>query len=298
MVKKNFTLLTREEKKSLIDTNHQKLSIVTQAKLLKLSRSTIYYVPKIKKEELKIMHALDKVYMKYPFYGSRRLRFVLKDEYDIHVNRKCVQRLMRLMGIQAIYPKPKTTIVCGNNNIYPYLLKNMPIIRPNQVWSTDITYIPLEKGFCYLTVILDWFSRYVLAWELSETMETVFCTRALKSALSRAIPEIHNSDQGSQFTSKEYTELLTKNNICISMDGRGRCLDNIFTERLWRSVKYEDIYLKHYRTMTETFEGLKQYFLFYNAQRRHQSLQYKTPEEIYRGEENNKKQTETKKHPI
>lgn len=298
MVKKNFTCLTREEKKSLVDRNHPKLSIVRQTALLSLSRSTIYYVPKIKKEELKIMHALDKAYMKYPFYGSRRLRLVLKDEHDIHVNRKCVQRLMRLLGIQAIYPKHRTTIACEGNKIYPYLLRNVPIVRPNQVWSTDITYIPLEKGFCYLTVILDWFSRYVLSWELSETMETTFCTRALKSALSRAIPEIHNSDQGSQFTSREYTQLLLKNNILISMDGRGRCLDNIFTERLWRSVKYEDIYLRHYRTMKETFEGLTQYFFFYNGLRRHQSLGYKTPEEIYAGEEENKKQTETKNIPF
>lgn len=211
MVKKNFTCLTREEKKLLVDTNHTRLSIVTQAKLLKISRSTIYYVPRVKEEELSIMHALDQVYTKYPFYGSRRLKFALRDEYGIEVNRKRIQRLMRLMGIQAIYPKHRTTITCEGNKIYPYLLRNVPIVRPNQVWSTDITYIPLEKGFCYLTVILDWFSRFVLSWELSETMETTFCTRALKSALSRAIPEMHNSDQGSQFTSREYTELLTNN---------------------------------------------------------------------------------------
>ncbi|HBW74047.1 MAG TPA: IS3 family transposase [Candidatus Magasanikbacteria bacterium] len=190
---------------------------------------------------------------------------------------------MRLLGIQAIYPKHTTTIPAPGHKIYPYLLRNVPVLRPNQVWSTDITYIPIEHGFCYLTVILDWFSRYVLAWELSETMETEFCARALKSALGKAIPEIHNSDQGSQFTSMEYTGLLTANNIQISMDGRGRCLDNIFVERLWRSVKYEDIYLKYYRTIEETFAGLERYFPFYNNKRRHQSLAYKTPEEIYLG---------------
>lgn len=283
MVKKNFTCLTPKEKKGLIDRNHPTLSIVVQTKLLHLSRSTVYYSPKEKKEELKKMHALDEIYTRYPFYGSRRLTFALLDTYGIHVNRKCVQRLMRCLGIQAIYPKHKTTIPSIDNKIYPYLLRNIPIIRPNQVWSTDITYIPLAQGFCYLTVILDWFSRYVLAWELSETMKTTFCARALKSALSRATPEIHNSDQGSQFTSREYTDLLEEKNIRISMDGRGRCLDNIFTERLWRSVKYEDIYLKHYRTMEDTFEGLQKYFSFYNKQRRHQSLQYKTPEEVYTG---------------
>lgn len=281
MVKKNFTILTSGEKKLIVERKNPVLSISRQAELLTLPRSSIYYAPKVNGEEWKLLHALDQVYTKYPFYGSRRLKFALFDEYGIRINRKCVQRLMRLLGIQAIYPKPRTTIPAAGHKIYPYLLKNLEIIRPNHVWSTDITYIPLEKGFCYLTVILDWFSRYVLSWELSQTMETEFCSRALTSALGKGTPQIHNSDQGSQFTSHEYTGILETNNIQISMDGRGRCLDNIFTERLWRSVKYEDIYLKHYRTMEETFTGLENYFPFYNNKRRHQSLGYKTPTEIY-----------------
>ena len=215
--------------------------------------------------------------------GSRRLKNALADDYQIFICREQVQRLMRILGIHAIYPKPRTTIPGPEHKIYPYLLKNLAIIRPNQVWSTDITYLPLEHGFCYLTVILDWFSRYVISWELSETMKTEFCVRALKSALTKATSEIHNSDQGSQFTSTEYISILETNYIQISMDGRGRCLDNIFTERLWRTVKYEDIYLKHYHTIEETYYGLQKYFPFYNNKRRHQSLGYQTPQSVYYG---------------
>lgn len=211
------------------------------------------------------------------------MQYALHDECGIDVCREHVQRLMRLMGIEAIYPKKHTSLPSPGQIIYPYLLKNLAVIRPNQVWGTDITFIPLEDGFCYLTVILDWFSRYVLSWELSETMEKAFCVRALKSALTRAIPEIHNSDQGSQFTALEYIGLLATNQIRISMDGRGRCMDNIFTERLWRSVKYENIYLKHYRTIHEAYAGLGNYFPFYNERRRHQALDYQTPEKVYYG---------------
>lgn len=227
------------------------------------------------------MRALDELFMRYPFYGSRRLQLALADECNIRICREHVQRLMRLMGIEAIYPKEKTSLPAPGHRVYPYLLRNLAIIRPNQVWSTDITYIRLEEGFCYLTVILDWYSRYVLSWELSETLEVEFCLRALRSALARAKPAIHNSDQGSQYTSLEYTSLLEAEAVQISMDGRGRCLDNIFTERLWRSVKYEDIYLKHYRTITEAYAGLGDYFTFYNHKRRHQALAYRTPEEVY-----------------
>lgn len=273
--------MNTQEKKSLINKNHESLSVVRQAKLLAVSRSSIYYTPEVKLEELRMLSALDQLYTKYPFYGSRRLKLSLADEYQIRVCRGQVQRLMRILGIEAIYPKRQTTIPAPGHKIYPYLLRNLPVIRPNQVWSTDITYIPLTNGFCYLTVILDWFSRYVLTWELSENMETKFCARALKSALTRAIPEIHNSDQGSQFTSTEYTGILEANKIQISMDGRGRCLDNIFTERLWRTVKYEDIYLKHYENISHVYEGLKNYFPFYNEKRRHQSLKYQTPAEVY-----------------
>ncbi len=283
MAKKNFTLLTHRERKSLIDKEDSRLTIARQAELLNVSRANVYYIPKIDPEELKTLNALDQAYTKHPFYGSRRLRFALRDDYDIFICRERTQRLMRILGIQAIYPKRNTSAPAPGHRIYPYLLRKLPILRPNQVWSTDITYIQLEQGFCYLTVILDWFSRYVLAWELSKTMETEFCARALTSALATAVPEIHNSDQGAQFTSLEYTNILETNKIKISMDGRGRCLDNIFTERLWRSVKYEDIYLKHYRTIEETFAGLENYFPFYNNERRQQGLEYRTPKEIYLG---------------
>ena len=282
MAKKNFPLITHQQKITLIEKNGE-LSISRQAELLGVSRSSAYYAPRVSLENIKITHALDALYTRHPFYGSRRLKFSLEDDYGIYICREHVQRLMRLMGIAAIYPKKHTSNPAPGHRIYPYLLRNLPIVRLNQVWSTDITYIPLNGSFCYLTVILDWFSRYVLAWELSETMETDFCTRALKSALTRATPEIHNSDQGSQYTSLEYTGILTTNKIQISMDGRGRYLDNIFTERLWRSVKYEDIYLKHYGTFTETYNGLCNYFPFYNDERRHQALGYQTPETMYLG---------------
>lgn len=228
------------------------------------------------------MHEIDKIYTAYPFYGSRRIRWSLEQEYGITICREHVQRLMREMGIQGVCPKMKTSIPNLNAQKYPYLLKNMAIIHPNQVWGTDITYIRLLDGFCYLTAILDWFSRYVIAWEVSETMETSFCTRALQCALEKAIPDIHNSDQGSQYTSEEYTNILKAHpSIQISMDGRGRCMDNIFTERLWRTVKYEDVYLKQYETAKEVRDGFALYFSFYNSKRPHQSLQYQTPEQVY-----------------
>ena len=267
----------------IIDKTHPAVSLVRQAQLLSLSRSGIYYVPKANAEDLCAMSALDALYTAHPFYGSRRMRLALYDDYGIRICREHIQRLMRQMGIEAIYPKKNTSIPHPGHRVYPYLLRNVPILRPNQVWSTDITYVPLKEGFCYLTVILDWYSRYVLAWELSETMEVGFCVRALQSALSRATPDIHNSDQGSQYTSREYLNALETKQIQISMDGRGRCLDNIFVERLWRSVKYEDIYLKQYRTMTGAYDGLSQYFPFYNQKRRHQSLDDRTPEQVYLG---------------
>lgn len=254
-----------------------------QAELLNISRSSVYYLPKIDMEDIRVMHALDELYTECPFYGSRRMRYALRDEYKTMIGRDHVRRLMRIMGIEAIYPKKRTSLPNPEHRIYPYLLKNLPIVRPNQVWSTDITYVRLEHSFCYLTVILDWFSRYVLSWELSETMETDFCVRALRAALTQAMPEIHNSDQGSQFTSLDYTDTLQIHNVAISMDGRGRCMDNIFTERLWRSVKYENIYLKHYCTIEEAYEGLGNYFPFYNQKRRHQALSYQTPEKVYLG---------------
>lgn len=229
------------------------------------------------------MHAIDAIYTKRPFYGSRRIQDALADWHQIHICREHVQHLMRQMGLAAIYPKPHLSQPAPGHQIYPYLLRNLPIVRPNQVWGTDITYLPLAQGFCYLTVILDWYSRYVVSWELSETLEQEFCLTALCSALRRATAEIHNSDQGAQYTSTDYTSILKTHGIAISMDGRGRCLDNIFTERLWRTVKYEDIYLKQYRTIDEARAGLAEYFPFYNAERRHQGLKGNRPAEVYFG---------------
>lgn len=276
-------MLTHKEKVLLVDKERPFIPITVQAELLGISRSSLYYVPRIDPEDVTMMHALDALYTKHPYYGSRRLKLALEDGYGIYACRERVQRLMRLMGIEALYPKKHTSAPHPGHKIYPYLLRNLAITCPNQVWGTDLTYLPLENGFCYLVAIIDWFSRYVLAWELSLTMETAFCARALKSALAQAIPGIHNSDQGTQFTAEEYVSILEATTAQISMDGRGRCLDNIFTERLWRTVKYEDIYLKRYRTIEETYDGLMQYFPFYNTERRHQSLGYKTPETVYLG---------------
>lgn len=240
-------------------------------------------MPLVPYEDIRIMHVIDELYTKRPFYGSRRIKDVLADDYQIHICREHVQRLMRQMGIAAIYPKPHLSAPARGHRIYPYLLRNLPIVHPNQVWGTDITYVRLDQGFCYLTAILDWYSRYVVSWELSETMEQEFCLTALRSALGRATTEIHNSDQGSQYTGQDYTAILDAHGVAISMDGRGRCMDNIFTERLWRTVKYEDIYLKGYRTIDEVCEGLTNYFPFYNEERRHQGLKGRRPAEVYFG---------------
>lgn len=227
------------------------------------------------------MHALDALYTRWPFYGSRRMQWALADAYGIVIGREHVQRVMRMMGIAALYPKQRTSVPAPGHRIYPYLLRNLAIVHANQVWGTDITYVRLTHGFCYLTAIVDWFSRYVLSWEVSATLEMDFCVTALRSALTRAIPDIHNSDQGSQYTTPSYTEILKNSGVQISMDGRGRCMDNIFTERLWRSVKYEEVYLKEYRTLDEARDGLDGYFPFYNTKRRHQALGNKTPAAVY-----------------
>jgi putative transposase len=229
------------------------------------------------------MNRIDEIYTKYPFYGSRRIKDEL-EEYDICICREHVQRLMRLMGLEAIYPKPNTSKAHPEHQKYPYLLRNITASYPNHIWGTDITYVRLESGFAYLVAYLDWYSRYVIAWELSLSMETEFCITALNHSLEMAIPCIHNSDQGVQFTDKEYIGILDSSGIQISMDGRGRCMDNIFTERLWRTVKYENIYLKSYATIKEAHAGLTEYFEFYNKKRRHQSLGRRTPEEVYLGD--------------
>lgn len=229
------------------------------------------------------MNLIDEIYTEFPYYGSRRIKYELRKSHKIIANRKHIQRLMREMGIEAIYPKKKYNLSNPDNlhKKYPYLLRNFTINRPNQVWGTDITYLKLNRGFAYLTAIMDWFSRYVIAWEVSNSLEIGFVVQNLQSALKTDIPEIHNSDQGSHFTSSQYTDTLEQNNIQISMDGRGRCMDNIFTERLWRSVKYEDIYIKSYDNSQEARIGLGDYFYKYNNRRPHQSLGNLTPAEVY-----------------
>jgi putative transposase len=233
------------------------------------------------------MEAIDRIYTSHPYYGSRRITKTLRRMEEWRdVNRKKVSRLMGLMGISAIYPKPNTSRNNSEHGKYPYLLKGVNVEHPNQVWCTDITYIPTEKGFVYLVAVMDWYSRYVLSWELSNSMESSFCVRALECAIERyGKPEIFNSDQGVQFTDRRFIEVLERNEIRISMDGRGRCMDNIFIERLWRSVKYEEVYLKGYVTLPEARAGLKEYFAFYNNRRLHQSLDYKTPAEVHFGQD-------------
>ena len=226
------------------------------------------------------MNEIDIIYTRYPFYGSPRITIELHRR-GYRVNIKRVKRLMQKMGLRAIYTEPKTSRPNNSHRIYPYLLKGVRVSYPNQVWSTDITYLRMKRGFLYLVAIMDWHSRYVLAWELSNTIDVFFCITALKNALDIANPDIFNSDQGSQFTSEKFTRILLDHNIKISMDSKGRALDNIFVERLWRTVKYEDIYLKSYESVYEVYQGLKKYFNFYNNSRPHQSLKYKTPSEVY-----------------
>lgn len=229
------------------------------------------------------MNLIDQIYTQFPFYGARRIRKELRREHKLVINRKCIQRLMRVMGLEAIYPrqKPNTSSSSTLHQKYPYLLRNLTTNHPNQVWGTDITYLKLSQGFAYLVAIMDWYSRYVVAWEICNSLEIDFVLRNLETALKTHQPEIHNSDQGSHFTSPQYTDILQARDIQISMDGRGRCMDNIFTERLWRTVKYENVYLKAYTSIQEAREGLTEYFDFYNNRRFHSSLNDLTPREVY-----------------
>jgi putative transposase len=269
-------------KRELVDVHHPELSVRRQCELLDLERSTFYYQPCTESaENLKWMRAIDRLYLQRPFFGSRRIA----DE--LAVNRKRVQRLMRLMGLEAIYPKPRTTRRAKEHRIYPYLLRNLAITRPDQVWSTDITYLPLRDGYLYLTAVMDWYSRYVLAWRLSNQLEGTFCCEALDEALAISQPEIFNTDQGCQFTSEAFTSRLLTRNIRISMDGRGRALDNVFVERLWRTVKYEEVYLREYVDARDARVSLQRYWRFYNQARRHQSLDRRTPAEVYFGDASN-----------
>jgi len=252
------------------------LTIQKQCDLLGLPRSTYYYQPRPESaENLRLLRRLDELYLQRPYFGSRRLAV------ELAVNRKRIQRLMRILGIEAHYPKPNLSRPHPDHKIYPYLLRGVAIERPNHVWSSDITYIPMQGGFLYLVAVMDWFSRYVLSWELSNTMETALPLTALDAALRFGQPEIWNSDQGSQFTSADFLAPLQKRGIAISMDGRGRALDNVFIERLWRSLKYELIYPGDFPSGRELFPALEEYFHFYNHQRPHQSLGYQTPAELF-----------------
>ena len=267
----------------LLEPGHPTLSLRRQCALLGIARSGVYYQPVARSDEtLALMHALDALYTAYPFYGSRRMTVELRGQ-GFPVERKRVSRLMRVMGLLAMYPGPRTTIPHPGHKVYPYLLRGVAITAVNQVWSTDITYIRLHGGFVYLTAVMDWYSRYVLAWELSNTLEGTFCLSVLDRALRVATPQIFNTDQGAQYTCTDFTGRLLEAGVQISMDGRGRALDNIFVERLWRSVKYEDVYLKDYASMGEAVAGLGAYWHFYNTRRHHQSLDYRTPSAVYHG---------------
>jgi putative transposase len=268
----------------LIETNHPNLSIRRQCELLGLNRSTYY---KEATEEsalnLELMRLIDQEYTRAPFYGYRKMTVRLNKAHGYHLNRKRIARLMGKMGLQAIYPRARTSSANKQHKKYPYLLRGRKVNRPNQVWAADITYVPLPQGFMYLVAVMDWFSRYVLAWQLSNTLEVTFCVTALRQALQQTEPDIFNTDQGAQFTAHDFTDELEAAGIKISMDGRGRCFDNIFVERLWRTVKYEDIYLKEYETGPTLSTGLGEYFQLYNYERPHQSLGYQVPAEVYFG---------------
>lgn len=249
-----------------------------------MSRSSLYYTPvEVDAEQLALMRRIDELHLKHPFFGSRMLTQTLKMQACV-VNRKHVQRLMRLMGLESMAPKPKTSSPAHEHPIYPYLLRGVTVGRVNQVWASDITYIPMACGFAYLVAIIDWYSRRVLAWQLSNTMETTFCIEALLEALARfGRPEIFNTDQGAQFTADSFTQILLNRGIKISMDGKGRCIDNVFVERLWRSLKYEEVYLNPYDSMVEARTGIGRYFQFFNYERPHQALGYQTPGSFYDG---------------
>jgi len=268
----------------MIDPEQRELSVRRQCELLGVSRSGLYYQPEpTSPEELTLMRRIDELHLKYPFYGSRKLSDVLRKE-GREANRKRIQRLMRLMGLEAMAPKPSTSEPHPEHVKYPYLLRGLVISRVNQVWATDITYIPMKAGFVYLVAIMDWYSRRVLSWRLSNTLDTSFCVEALEEAFERfGQPEIFNTDQGSQFTSEDFTTPLRDRRIAISMDGKGRCLDNVFVERLWRSVKYEEVYLHAYADVVEARAGIGRYLAFYNDERAHQALGYQTPAAFYRG---------------
>jgi putative transposase len=273
--------MSQEQRREIVDRQHPALSTVRQCALLRISRSSLYYRPRgVPPEDLAIMELMDQQYLFTPFYGSRRMTIWLNRQGQ-QVSRKRVQRLMRTMGLEAIHRRPRTSQLSPGHKVYPYLLGSMEIDRPNQVWAADITYLPMARGFLYLVAIMDWYSRYVLAWRLSNTLDADFCVEALEEALSKGKPEVFNTDQGSQFTGEAFTRLLEHHGVRISMDGKGRYTGNIFVERLWRTVKYEEVYLKAYSNRREAKAGRDAYFCFYNALRPHQALGYRTPAEVF-----------------
>jgi putative transposase len=273
--------LSTNGKRELIDRDGLTLSLVKQCFLLDLPRSSFYYTPCLESPlNLELMRLIDELATDFPYYGSRRMTVELQD-LGHAVNRKRVVRLMRTMGLEAVYPKPRLSTPGEGHKIYPYLLRNLPIQRPNHVWGTDITYIRMRHGFLYLVAIIDWFSRFVLSWRLSNSLDVIFCIAALQEALGMAVPEIFNSDQGSQFTCNEFTSILETAKVNISMDGRGRALDNVFTERFWWTLKYEEVYLYDYEDGVEAFHGIDNYIHSYNYRRKHSSLGRRTPAEVY-----------------
>ena len=268
----------------LVEPGHPELSIRRQCELLGLNRSSYYYEPASESEEnLAVMREIDRLYTQYPFLGYRVMTAMVRREIP-DVNKKRVQRLMRKMGLQAIYPQKKTSQPHPQHRVYPYLLRDLTIDRPNRVWCADITYVPMRRGFMYLVAIMDWHSRYILTWELSNSLDRFFCLTALDQALTQARPEIFNTDQGAQFTANDFTGRLLAQDIRISMDGRGRVFDNIFIERFWRTLKYQHIYLHDYETVVALWQGLRQYIQMYNEERPHQALKYRTPAEVYYGQ--------------
>jgi putative transposase len=270
-----------EHRRPLIEVGHPELSVRRQCALLGLNRSSFYYAPAGETpEDLRLMRLIDEQYTACPFYGSRRMTAWLIQQGEA-VNRKRLQRLMRLMGLEAIYPKPRLSLAGAGHRIYPYLLRGVTIERPDQVWSADITYVPMATGFVYLAATIDWYSRYVVAWRLSNTLDGSFCLEMLDEALSQGRAEVFNTDQGAQFTAEVFTGRLESARVAVSMDGRGRALDNVVVERLWRTVKYEDIYIQSYEEVPELRRGLGRYFVFYNHARLHQALGYRTPAAVY-----------------
>jgi putative transposase len=267
----------------MVEPSHPKISVSRQCQLLALPRSTRYHQPKpVSEKTLLLMQQIDELYMQHPFYGARQMARALK-RLGYEVGRKRVGRLMRVMGLEAIYRKPNLSRANAAHPVYPYLLRGLVVERPNQVWATDITYIPVQGGYAYLCAVIDWHSRCVLSWELSNTLDAAFCVRVLNTALKRhGKPEIFNTDQGCQFTSAEFTGVLKEHGVKISMDGKGRCLDNVFVERLWRSVKYEEVYLRSYADLVEAERHLRAYFKFYNESRPHSVHDGQTPSEVYR----------------